>query len=33
MPRLLPRLEDLHFVVSVVHSRLRREPALPEVAQ
>ena len=33
MPRLLPRLDDFHFVVSIVHSRLRREPALPEVAQ
>jgi O-antigen/teichoic acid export membrane protein len=33
MPRLLPRLEDFHFIASIVHSRLRREPALPEVGQ
>jgi O-antigen/teichoic acid export membrane protein len=33
MPSLLPRLEDFRFILSVVHSRLRREPALPEIAQ
>jgi O-antigen/teichoic acid export membrane protein len=33
LPRLLPSVEDFRFIVSVVHSRLRREPALPEVAQ
>jgi len=33
IPRLLPKLEDFRFILSVVHSRLRREPALPEIAQ
>jgi O-antigen/teichoic acid export membrane protein len=33
MPRLLPELEDFRFILSVVHTRLRREPALPEIAQ
>jgi len=33
LPRLLPRLDDFRFVHSVVLSRLRRVPALPEVVQ
>jgi len=33
LPRLLPSLDDIGFVRSVIHSRLRREPVLPEAVQ
>jgi len=33
LPRLLPRMDDFRFIVSVVNSRLRRVPELPEIVQ
>ncbi len=33
LPRLLPRAADIHFVISRMQSRLRREALLPEMVQ
>jgi len=33
LPQLMPQMDDLRFVRSVLHSRLRREPELPEAVQ